>query len=85
MEMTKEQMEFVAKSATDSYFSNLSNDAKLLAMSDTAGYVRDYTKFYTNALKEIFKYNQEMAMQEQREFEQFGFGNPEKDNAKAFR
>lgn len=63
--MTKERLEFMAKAATDSYFANLSPDAKLFVMSDKQAFLSDYMKTFDLALEEAKK-------MEQSKFQEFG-------------
>ena len=64
--MVQERIEFIAKAATDSYFANLSPDAKLLVMSDKKAFLSDYMKTYDLALEEAKK-------MEQSKFQEFGY------------
>ena len=56
--MTEQRKEFMAKAATDSYFANLSPDAKLLVMSDKQAFLSDYMKTFDLALEEAKKMEQ---------------------------
>lgn len=63
--MTNERLEFMAKAATDSYFANLSKDAKEFVMSDKQAFLSDYMKTFDLALEEAKK-------MEQSKFQEFG-------------
>ena len=66
--MNQEQMERLAKYATDKYFDTLSDDAKLLMTSDKEGFMRDYIKTFEVALQEVRK-------SQNTNFEEFGTEN----------
>lgn len=66
--MNQEQMERLAKYATDKYFDTLSDDAKLLMISDKEGFMRDYIKTFEVALQEVRKI-------QNTKFEEFGSEN----------
>ena len=70
--LTPEQIDFIAKSAVDSYLSNLSQDAKLYAVSDRQAYFRDYIKYFEEAKKEIKSYEKERESRYEESFEPFG-------------
>ena len=72
--MIEQRMEFMAKAATDAYFTNLSEEAKLLVMSDKQAFLSDYMKTFNLALEEIRKLEQE-------KFQEFGT----EDFGKAFK
>ncbi|MBQ9071851.1 MAG: hypothetical protein IJY25_01680 [Bacilli bacterium] len=56
--MTEQRMEFMAKAATDSYFANLSPEAKEFVMSDKQAFLSDYMKTFDLALEEAKKMEQ---------------------------
>lgn len=53
--MTEEQMQFLAKAATDSYFSNMNVNEKASLMQRQTDYMNAYFRFFNIALEELKK------------------------------
>ena len=53
--MTQEQMENIAKYATDSYFANMDENQKRSLMISPDNYTKAYTQVYMNAIKTVAK------------------------------
>ena len=53
--MTKEQIENIAKYATDSYFSNMPENDKFTLMAEPKKYIETYTRVYMHALDDVTK------------------------------
>lgn len=56
--MDNSSMQFMAKAATDSYFSNLSEQNKNYLMSNQELYLKEYFKVFNMAVDELKKQNQ---------------------------
>lgn len=66
--MTEEQMERLAKYATDSYFANLNDNEKRVIYSSKSRYLKEYIK--------VFKVAEIKVLESQvSKFEEFGVGN----------
>ncbi len=63
--MTKEEMEFMVKAATDSYFSNLNENQKSALLSNRQAYIQEYFKVFNLAKKELI-------IQEEAKLQPFG-------------
>ena len=53
--MTQEQIETIAKYATDSYFANMDENQKRPFMISSDNYIKAYTQVYMNAMKTVAK------------------------------
>ena len=53
--MNQEQIEFIAKAATDSFFSSMTERERLDLLANTEVYLQTYTKVYLQALDEVAK------------------------------
>ena len=53
--MAQEQIENIAKYATDSFFTNLPENDKFNLMADPKKYIETYTKVYVQALGDVTK------------------------------
>lgn len=71
--MTVEEIERLAKYATDSYFTNLSEDTKLLVGANKENYLSEYIKTFEIAKNEVRK-------SQNLKYEEFGT-----DNSKYFK